>query len=79
MRDTNFMNEKTNKSLPIGFILALISLFISFYGLLSLIALIFCFVTMSQEEKGSKKYNFSLFGLGMALFSLIYAYLTFSL
>lgn len=79
MKDTDFMSEKINNSLPIGFILALISLFISFYGLISLVALILCFVTMSQEEKGSRKYNFSLFGLGMALFSLIYAYLTFSL
>jgi ABC-type protease/lipase transport system fused ATPase/permease subunit len=71
-------NEETvNRKLDlayIGFYLSIVSLFISFHGLISLLSIIICFASLVKLGTRGTNSKIAFIGLILSLISLIYAY-----
>jgi len=56
-----------------GFWLSIIALFISFHGIVSLVALILSFIDLSKSKDSSKAGKMALLGIFISLVGLVYS------
>ncbi len=59
----------------IGFYLSIVSLFISFYGLISLLSVILCFTALVRTNPSSPERKIAVIGVVLSIVSLAYAYI----